>query len=144
MFESLLQNLNPILQRLRGKGTITEVNTREALREIRTALLEADVNYTVVKDFTNSVLDRALGQEVIKSVSPGQQVIKIFYDELVKLMGPVSGGIPFRDSGVTVIMLVGLQGSGKTTTAGKLAKRLISMGKHPLLVAADVQRPAAI
>jgi len=144
MFESLLKSLGPIFQRLRGHGTITEANTREAVRDIRTALLEADVNYQVVRDFTQRVLERALGQEVTRSVSPGQQIVKIFYDELVKLMGPVDHSIPFREHGVTAIMLVGLQGSGKTTTAAKLAKRLVSLGRRPLLVAADVRRPAAV
>ncbi len=144
MFDSLLQSLGPIFGRLRGKGRLTEANTREAVREIRTALLEADVNYKVVADFSKKVRDRALGQEVIKSVAPGQQIVKIFHDELINLMGPVDPGIPFKDGGVTVVMLVGLQGSGKTTTAGKLAGRLTGMGHHPLLVAADVQRPAAI
>jgi len=144
MFESLFQSLNPIFNRLRGKGRLTEGNTREAVREIRTALLEADVNYKVVADFSKRVRDRALGQEVIRSVDPGQQIVKVFHDELIKLMGPVDPAIPFKDGAVTVIMLVGLQGSGKTTTAGKLANRLMGMGHRPLLVAADVQRPAAI
>ena len=144
MFESLLNNLDGIFKRLRGKGKITEQNTRDAVREIRTALLEADVNYKVAKDFTATVLERALGQEVVRSVSPGQQVVKIFHDELVRLMGPVDNAIPFRSDGPTVIMLAGLQGCGKTTTAAKLARYMQQHGRHPLLVAADVQRPAAV
>jgi signal recognition particle subunit SRP54 len=144
MFESLLNNVDSILKRLRGKGRISEENTREAVREIRTALLEADVNYKVAKDFTATVAIRAAGQEVIQSISPGQQFVKIFYDELVNLMGPVSHEIPFEKDRPTVIMLAGLQGSGKTTTAAKLARHLEKMGRHPMLVAADIQRPAAI
>ena len=144
MFDSLLNNLDGIFKRLRGKGKITEDNTREAVREIRTALLEADVNYKVAKDFTQVVLERALGQEVIRSVSPGQQIIKIFHDELVRLMGPVDHQIPYESNRPTVIMLAGLHGCGKTTMAAKLAKYLEHHGHHPLLVAADVQRPAAI
>ena len=144
MFESLLKNLDPVFRRLRGRGKVSEANTRDALREIRLALLEADVSYKVVKQFTSAVLERATGTEVVRSVSPGQQFVKVVYDELVQLMGPVDHEIPFQKDGVTVIMLVGLQGSGKTTSAAKLAKYLAAKGRQPLLVAADVQRPAAI
>jgi len=144
MFETLYKNLDQVFRRLRGKGKITEANTREALREIRMALLEADVGYKVVKEFAGKVLARSTGAEVIRSVSPGQQIVKIVHDELINLMGPVDHTIPFRDDGVTTIMLIGLQGSGKTTTAAKLAKFLTAKGRKPLLVAADVQRPAAI
>jgi len=144
MFESLSQGLEGAFRRIRGLARITETNTREAMRDIRTALLEADVNYKVVKDFTERCLKEAEGEKVLRSVSPGQQVVKIVYDELVQLMGPVDHSIPFVEHGVTPVMLVGLQGSGKTTTAGKLAKYFQSRGKRPGLVAADVQRPAAV
>jgi len=144
MFESLRDGLDNVLRSLRGVARITEANTRDAMREVRTALLEADVNYKVVKDFCDRCQEKALGEKVLKSVSPGQQIIKIVYDELVALMGPVDHRIPFVEHGVTPIMLVGLQGSGKTTTAGKLARYLASRGHHPALVAADVQRPAAV
>lgn len=144
MFDSLLGQLDGVFKRLRGKGRISEANTREAMREIRTALLEADVHYKVAREFTAAVQERALGQDVIKSIAPGQQIVKIFHDELVKLMGPVDHKIPMESDRPTVIMLAGLQGSGKTTTAAKLARYLEKQGHHPLMVAADVQRPAAI
>jgi len=144
MFESLRENLDNVFRNLRGVGRISEENTREAMREIRTALLEADVNYQVVKDFTDRCLGEALGEKVLKSVSPGQQIIKIVHDQLVGLMGPVDHAIPFADHGVTPIVLVGLQGSGKTTSAAKLARYLEVRGHHPALVGADVQRPAAV
>jgi len=144
MFESLTQNLERIFKSLRGRGVITEENTRDAMREIRLALLEADVSYKVVKDFTTACLERATGQEVLRSVSPGQQIVKIVYDELVRLMGPGDHTVKLAAHGPTVIMLCGLQGSGKTTTAGKLGRYLEQRGHAPMLVAADVQRPAAI
>ncbi len=144
MFDSLTKNLDGILRKLRGTGVITEDNTRETMREIRMALLEADVSYKVVKDFTNACIERAKGQEVLRSVAPGQQVVKIVHDELVNLMGPVDHTIRHSEHGPVVIMLAGLQGSGKTTTAAKLALYLTHKGHAPLLVAADVQRPAAI
>jgi signal recognition particle subunit SRP54 len=144
VFDSLTKNLEGVFRKLRGTGVISEANTRDALREIRMALLEADVSYKVVKDFTARCLERALGQEVIRSVSPGQQVVKIVHDELVGLMGPVDHRIEMSSHGPTVIMLAGLQGSGKTTMAAKLGWHLQHRGRSPMLVAADVQRPAAI
>lgn len=144
MFEAITNNFENVFRKLRGKGRLTESNIKEGLHEVRLALLEADVNYKVVKDFIQHVTDRAVGEEVIKSIAPGQQVIKIVHDELVKLMGESDTTIPFKDGEPTLIMLMGLQGSGKTTSAGKLAKLIQSKGKKPLLVAADVQRPAAI
>ncbi|MFN3531980.1 MAG: signal recognition particle protein [Candidatus Brocadia sp.] len=144
MFESITNSLEGIFSKLRGKGRLTEANIKDGLHEVRLALLEADVNYKVVKDFIQHATERAVGEEVIKSIAPGQQVIKIVHDELIKLMGESDTSIPFKDGEPTLIMLVGLQGSGKTTTAGKLAKKILSKGRKPLLVAADVQRPAAI
>ncbi len=144
MFESITSSLEGVFSKLRGKGRLTEANIKDGLHEVRLALLEADVNYKVVKDFIQHATERAVGEEVIKSIAPGQQVIKIVHDELIKLMGESDTTLPFKDGGPTLIMLVGLQGSGKTTTAGKLAKTILSKGKKPLLVAADIQRPAAI
>jgi signal recognition particle subunit SRP54 len=144
MFDALTDKFNSVFRALGGKGRISEENIRESMREIRTALLEADVNVTVVKDFTEKVVQKALGQEVIKSLQPGQLMVKIVYDELLELLGPVDTNIYFVQPGPTVIMMCGLQGSGKTTTCGKLAKYLISKGHHPLLAAADLQRPAAV
>ena len=144
MFESLGKNLEAIFKKLRGMGVISESNAREAVREVRMALLEADVNYKVVKDFAARCLERSIGQEVLRSVSPGQQFVKIVHDELVELMGPVDHRTQFSEHGPTVLMLAGLQGSGKTTTAAKLARYLEQRGHAPMLVAADVQRPAAI
>ncbi len=144
MFDSLTKNLDNILRKIKGTAVISEANTRDAMREIRMALLEADVSYKVVKDFTTTCQQRAMGQEVLRSVSPGQQVVKIVHDELVNLMGPVDHTIVYNEHGPTIIMLAGLQGSGKTTTAAKLARFLQHKGHTPLLVAADVQRPAAI
>ncbi len=144
MFEALTQRLDGIFKKLRGKGVISEANTRDAMREVRMALLEADVSYKVVKDFTSSCLERARGQEVLRSVAPGQQIVKIVHDELIRLMGPVDHSIRFAEHGPTVIMLAGLQGSGKTTTAAKLGRYLQQRGHAPMLVAADMQRPAAV
>ncbi|MCR4320931.1 MAG: signal recognition particle protein, partial [Candidatus Brocadiaceae bacterium] len=144
MFESITNSLESVFSKLRGKGRLTEGNIKDGLHEVRLALLEADVNYKVVKEFIQHVTERSVGEEVIKSIAPGQQVIKIVHDELIKLMGDSDTSIPFRDGDQTLIMLVGLQGSGKTTTAGKLAKMILSKGRKPLLVAADVQRPAAV
>ncbi len=144
MFEAISNSLESVFSKLRGKGRLTESNIKEGLHEVRLALLEADVNYKVVKDFIQHVTERAVGEEVIKSIAPGQQVIKIVHDELIKLMGESDTSVPFKDGEQTLIMLIGLQGSGKTTTAGKLAKTIMSKGRKPLLVAADVQRPAAI
>ncbi len=144
MFEALTNKFNDVFRSLSGQGRISEANVRDAMREVRTALLEADVNYKVVKDFCESVVQKALGAEVIKSLHPGQMMVKIVNDELTALMGPVDTRIYYVSPGPTIIMLAGLQGSGKTTTAGKLGKYLVSKGKHPLLVADDLQRPAAI
>src|SRR3954470_2372405 len=144
MLETLTDKLGGVFRGLAGRGRISEENVREAMREVRTALLEADVNFKVVRDFTDAVVEKAIGEHVIQSLKPGEVMIKIVYDELVKLMGPVDTRIYFVTPGPTVIMMAGLQGSGKTTTCGKLAKLLVSKGHHPLLAAADLQRPAAI
>src|SRR5438067_6633576 len=144
MFEGIQRSLSDSLKRLRGRGRITDANVREAMQEVRKALLEADVNYTVVQDFVAKVTQRSIGQEVLRTLDPSEQIVKIVYDELVQLMGPVDSKIPFAKDRPTVIMLCGLQGSGKTTTAGKLALNLREKGRKPLLVAADLQRPAAI
>ncbi len=143
-FEGLSSKLQEFTKKLRGKTRITESDLNEMLREVKLALLEADVNYKIVKEFVSSIHDKALGQDVLKSLTPGQQVIKIVKDELVELLGGVESKINFSSNPPTVIMLVGLQGSGKTTTAGKLANLLRKQGKKPLLVACDVYRPAAI
>ena len=143
-FEGLSSRLQEITKKLRGKTRITESDLKEILREVKLALLEADVNYKIVKDFIATIQDKALGQDVLKSLTPGQQVIKIVKDELVELLGGTESKINFTPNPPTVIMLVGLQGSGKTTTAGKLANLLRKQGKKPLLVACDVYRPAAI
>ncbi len=144
MFESITGSLETIFNKLRGRGRLTDENIKDGLREVRVALLEADTNYKVVKNFIQRVTERAVGEEVVRSVTPGQQIVKIVQDEMEHLMGPVDSNIPFLDGGATVIMLVGLQGSGKTTTSGKLANIIMSKGRKPMLVAADVQRPAAI
>ena len=143
-FEGLSAKLQEVTRKLRGKARITESDLKEMLREVKLALLEADVNYMIVKEFIASVQEKALGQDVLKSLTPGQQVIKIVKDELVELLGGTESKINFTPNPPTVIMLVGLQGSGKTTTAGKLANLLRKQGKKPLLVACDVYRPAAI
>ncbi len=144
MFESLTEKLNAVFRSLSGRGRITEANISDAMRDVRKALLEADVNYNVVKQFCKDVTKAALGAEVIKSLHPGQVMIKIVNDELTRLMGPVDTRIYYVSPGPTIIMLAGLQGGGKTTTAAKLAKYLLANGKKPLLVADDLQRPAAI
>lgn len=144
MFESITSSLETVFSRLTGRGRLTEKNIKDGLREVRVALLEADTNFKVVKEFIEKVTERAVGEDVVKSVTPGQQIIKIVHDEIEHLMGPVDSTIPFVEGGLTVLMLVGLQGSGKTTTAAKLAKMVMGKGRNPLLVAADIQRPAAI
>src|SRR3954454_20180879 len=144
MFDNLTDKLSGVFRGLSGRGKISEENVREAMKEVRTALLEADVSFKVVKDFTEAVVQKAIGEEVIRSLKPGDLMVKIVYDELVNLMGPVDTKIYFVQPPPTVIMMAGLQGSGKTTTCGKLAKYLISKGHHPLLCAADLQRPAAV
>ncbi len=144
MFESLTEKFNNVFRSLSGRGRITEANISDAMRDVRKALLEADVNYQVVKAFCKDVTKAALGAEVIKSLHPGQMMIKIVSDELTKLMGPVDTRIYYVSPGPTIIMLAGLQGCGKTTTAAKLGKYLLANGKKPLMVADDLQRPAAI
>lgn len=143
-FEGLSAKLQEVTRKLRGKARITESDLKEMLREVKLALLEADVNYAIVKEFISTIQEKALGQDVLKSLTPGQQVIKIVKDELVELLGGTESKINFTPNPPTIIMLVGLQGSGKTTTAGKLANLLRKQGKKPLLVACDVYRPAAI
>lgn len=144
MFENLTEKLSHIFKKVTGKGRLTEDNIKDALREVRLALLEADVNYRVVKDFIQKVQEKALGQEVIESLTPGQQFIKIVRDELIGLMGDKNMALNLSGKGPHVIMLIGLQGSGKTTTAAKLALFLRRKGRQPLLVPADIRRPAAI
>lgn len=144
MFENLTDRLESVFKKLRGHGTLTEENIQDAMREVRTALLEADVNLAVVKDFIASITEKAIGQEVLISLSPGQQVIKIVHSELVELLGQQAVPLQLGGQQPAIIMLAGLQGSGKTTTAAKLAKRLQKEGRKPLLVPADVYRPAAI
>ena len=144
IFSGLAEKLQETFKKLKGKGKITEEELTVALREVRLALLEADVNYKVVKDFVAKIKERALGQDVLASLSPAQQVIKIVNDELTALLGGTQSKITMSPKPPTIIMLVGLQGAGKTTTAGKLANLLRKQGKRPLLVACDVYRPAAI
>src|SRR5437867_5379795 len=144
MFEGIQRSLGEALKKLRGRGRLTEANVREGLREVRRALLEADVNFTVANDFIARVTERSLGQQVLRTLDPSEQIVRIVYDELVNLMGPVDHSFHFAKDRPTVIMLCGLQGSGKTTTAGKLALTLRERGRKPLLVAADLQRPAAV
>ena len=144
MFESLSAKLDGIFSHLRGRGKLTEANIKEATREIRLALLEADVNFQVVKDFVGRVREQALGQDVMRSLTPGQQVVKIVRDELTTLMGSQHTALTMASQPPTTFLLVGLQGSGKTTSAAKLARKLQEMGRRPLLVAADVYRPAAM
>ena len=143
-FEGLSSRLQSITRKFGGKVRVTEQDLKDMLREVKLALLEADVNYKIVKDFIAIIQEKALGQDVLKSLTPGQQVVKIVKDELVELLGGTESKINFTPNPPTVIMLVGLQGSGKTTTAGKLANLLRKQGKNPLLVACDVYRPAAI
>ncbi|MCE5327065.1 MAG: signal recognition particle protein Srp54, partial [Planctomycetaceae bacterium] len=144
MFESLTERLTGVIRKMSGRGRITEANVSEAMRDVRRALLEADVHYKVATDFCESVQAKAVGTEVLQSLHPGQLMVKIVHDELVSLMGPVDTRIYYVSPPPTVIMMAGLQGSGKTTTCGKLARFILAQGKHPLLVACDLQRPAAV
>src|SRR2546430_9678822 len=144
MFESLSARLQDVFKTLRGEARLTPETVEAALREIRLALLEADVNFKVVKAFIDRVRDRAMGQDVLRSLSPSQQVVRIVRDEMVALFGDAEGGLQPTTKRPRVILLLGLQGAGKTTTAGKLAKWLAKQGRHPLLVSTDVKRPAAI
>ena len=142
MFSQLSDKLQDVFKDLRGHGTISETNVNEALRQVRLALLEADVHYQVAKEFVSRVKHKALGQEVLRSVTPGQQIVKIFYDELTQLLGGANE--PLNLSRPARIMMVGLHGAGKTTCAAKLALYLKKQGKSPLLFACDLQRAAAI
>jgi signal recognition particle subunit SRP54 len=144
LFESLGEKLQAAFKRLTGKGKLTEADVTEALREVRMALLEADVNFKVVKEFVAKVKERAVGQEVLETLNPGQMVVKIVHEELIAIMGGEHEDLTMADRPPTIIMLCGLQGAGKTTHAAKLALKLQKEGKRPLLVAADIYRPAAI
>ncbi|MDI6728553.1 MAG: signal recognition particle receptor subunit alpha, partial [Thermodesulfovibrionales bacterium] len=144
MFESLSDKLDSIFKKLKGRGLLKEDDVDVALKEIKLALLEADVNFKVVKDFVQRVRGRAVGKEVLESLSPGQQVVKIVHDELCELLGTTNQRIQLSPNPPTVIMMVGLQGSGKTTTSSKLARFFKKEGRRPMLVAADLKRPAAI
>ncbi len=144
MFENLNLKIEQAFRTLKGQGRITEVNVAETMKEIRRALLDADVNYKVAKDFTNRVKEKALGEEILIAVKPGQMLVKIVHEELTALMGSTNKGITYADRPPTVILIAGLQGSGKTTFSGKLARLLKSQGKNPVLAAGDVYRPAAI
>jgi signal recognition particle subunit SRP54 len=144
IFEGLSGKLQNTINKFRGKGRVTEKDIKEMMREIKLALLEADVNFKVVKDFITKISERAVGQEVLDSLTPGQQVIKIVHEELIELLGSIPAKVTFASKPPTTYMMVGLQGSGKTTTSGKLANLLRKQGKSPLLVACDVYRPAAV
>jgi len=144
LFDALTDKFNNVFKSLSGRGRITEANVSDAMREVRKALLEADVNYQVVKKFCKDVRDAAMGADVVKSLKPGQVLVKVVHDELTRLMGPESSQVYFVSPGPTIILLAGLQGCGKTTTAAKLANYLVKEGKKPMMVAVDLQRPAAI
>lgn len=143
-FENLSNKLQDVFKQLRGKGKLTEADVKTAMREVKIALLEADVNFKIVKNFIKTVTERAVGTEVLKGLNPGQQVIKIVNEELIALMGTTQSQLTFAKRPPTVYMMVGLQGAGKTTSSGKLAGQLRKQGRNPLLVACDVYRPAAI
>ncbi|MBR0463102.1 MAG: signal recognition particle receptor subunit alpha, partial [Clostridia bacterium] len=143
-FEGLTSKIEAAFGKLRGKGKLTEQDVKSAMREIRMALLEADVNYAVVKDFIKRVTDKAVGTEVLENLTPGQQVIKLVNDELTQLIGGTNARLTYSPKAPTIYMLCGLQGAGKTTMAAKLGNMLKKQGKKPLLVACDVYRPAAI
>ena len=143
-FENLSEKLQNVFKSLKSKGRLTEADVKAALKEVKLALLEADVNFKVVRQFVKAVQERAIGQDVMNGLNPGQMVIKIVNEQLVELMGSETVELPISQGGTTVLMMVGLQGAGKTTTAAKLAGKLKSKGKTPLLVACDVYRPAAI
>ena len=143
-FEGLSSRLQDITKKIKGEARITESNMKDMLREVKLALLEADVNYKIVKEFISSVQEKALGQDVMRALKPGEQVVKIVRDELIELLGGTDSKINISPNPPTVIMLIGLQGAGKTTFAGKLSNYLRKQGKKPLLVACDVYRPAAV
>ncbi len=144
VFEGLSEKLQNLMKKMKGTVRVNEKDVKEMMREIKLALLEADVNFKVVKDFINSISERAVGQSVLESLSPGQQIVKIVHEELINLMGSVPSKLTYSPAPPTVYLMVGLQGSGKTTTTGKLANMLRKEGKRPLLVACDVYRPAAV
>lgn len=143
-FDSLSERLNKAMRNVVGKGKLTDANMEDMLKEVRLALLEADVNYKIVKDFLNDVREKARGEEVLSSVEPGQQLVKIVHDQIVELLGTNDAEIHYKDHGITSIMMVGLQGTGKTTSVAKIANLVKKQGRNPLLIAADVIRPAAI
>src|SRR5262245_30683997 len=143
MFDTLSTRLQGIFDRLGSRGRLTEENIQEALREVRVALLEADVNFKVVRTFIDAIRGKAVGQDVLKSLTPAQQVVKVVHDELVQLLGGSGHRLAMASAPPTVVMLMGLQGSGKTTTAAKLARMYAKQGQHPILAAADTYRPAA-
>ena len=143
-FESLTEKLSATFKRLRGKGRLSEADVKEAMKEIKMALLEADVNFKVVKGFVSSVTERAVGQDVMESLTPAQMIVKIVNEELTALMGGGETKLAISPAPPTVVMLVGLQGAGKTTNGAKLAGLMKKQGKRPLLCACDVYRPAAI
>src|SRR5512138_3131413 len=143
MFDTLSGKLQNAFRNLRGLGKISESNVTDALREVRLALLDADVNFKVARDFIERVKAKALGQEVVQSIQPGQQIVKVIHDELVKLLGSTNAGMQLSGNPSCVLM-VGLHGSGKTTSSGKLGRLLLKQGRTPLLVAADIYRPAAM
>ncbi len=144
MFDSLSEKLNNAFKKFRNKGKLTESDVKEGMREVKLALLEADVNFKVVREFVKKVTERAVGAEVLESLMPAQQIIKIVHEELIALMGETNNKLQISSRPPTVVMMVGLQGSGKTTHSGKLAGMYKKQGKRPLLVACDVYRPAAI
>ena len=144
MFDSLSEKLNRVFKKLKGRGRLSEANIQDALKEVRLALLEADVNYKVVKKLIEDIRGRAVGQDVLESLTPGQQIVKIVNEELTRLMGESRTGLELVGETPHSLMLVGLQGSGKTTTAAKLAAHLRKQGRHPLMVPADIYRPAAV
>ena len=144
LFGSLADRMNHIFSKLRNKGKLTELEIKQAMREIRVALLEADVNYNVVKDFTNRVSEKALGEDILKSLTPAQQIVKIVNEELCALMGSTHQKLAVSDKQPTIYMMCGLQGAGKTTMCGKLAQYLKKQSKKTLLIACDIYRPAAI
>ncbi|MCL2616569.1 MAG: signal recognition particle receptor subunit alpha, partial [Defluviitaleaceae bacterium] len=143
-FESLSQKLQDVFKQLKGKGVLTEKDVKAAMREVKLALLEADVNFKVVKDFVERVSTKAVGENILSGINAGQQVIKVVHEELIELLGGTGSKLTFSPRPPTVLMLVGLQGAGKTTACGKLAGQLRRQGKKPLLVACDVYRPAAV
>ena len=144
VFEGLSEKLQNLMKKMKGSARVTEKDVKEMMREVKLALLEADVNFKVVKDFVNILTERAVGQNVLQSLTPGQQIVKIVHEELIKLMGSIPSKLTYSSAPPSVYMMVGLQGSGKTTTTGKLANMLRKDGKRPLLVACDVYRPAAV